>query len=182
MPPVLFPVWQRERVEADEGLMHAAATEALPRLKLSIRHTEEATVGCAPNGPTEDPGLLLLLAHSLSRTFGDQSATHNKKGEQREGKGRLPHRNRCGYPTLALLVNTENSQRDFLEKVCKTSDPSQAWTSSRCQIEHLPTSDWMADVAVGKWCEAFDTLKREHVSQRNNWRATLPAFTLFTKY
>lgn len=81
-------LWQWGKVWAAEGLMHAAAMEALPCLKLSIRHTEEGRVGCAPNGPTEDPGLLLLLAHSLSRTFGDQSPTHNKKGatERRKRK------------------------------------------------------------------------------------------------
>lgn len=155
--------------------MHAAAMEALPRLKLSIRPTsEEGMVGCAPNRPTEDPGLLLLLAHSLSRTFGDQSPTHNKKGATERRKRKDASHTRCGYRTLALLVSTENIQRDFLENVCETSTPSQAGTSSRCQMEHLPTSDSMLDVVVGKWRAAFDTLKREHFSQRNNWSGNSP--------
>lgn len=156
--------------------MHAAM-EALPRLKLSIRHTEEGMVGCTPNRPTEDPGLLLLLAHSLSRTFRDQSPTHNKKGATERGKRKDDSQEPMWfYGTLALLVSTENSQRDFLENVCKTSTPNQAGTSSRCQMEHLPTSDSMLDVVAGKWCAAFDTLKREHFSQRNNWSGHSPRF------
>lgn len=92
-----------------------------------------------------------------------------RREQQREGKAGMLHRNRCGYPTLAHLVSTENGQRDFLENACKTFTPSQAGTSSRCQMEQLPTSASMLDVVVGKWCAAFDSLKREHFSQRNDW-------------
>lgn len=142
MSPVLFPVFDNEGKLNQMKAWCCAAMEAGPGLKLSIRHIEEGTVGCDPNRPAEDPGLLLLLAHSLSRTFGDQSPTHNKRGsnweaEQRDRKGRMLHKNPCGCRTPGLLVSAENSQRDFLDKLCTTS-LSQAHTSVRCQAEHLP--------------------------------------------
>lgn len=154
--------------------------EERPRLKLSIRHIEEGMVGCGPNRPTEAPSLLLLLAHSLSRTFGDQSPTHNKRGhnreaEQRDRKGRMPHRNPCGYQKASPL-----SQRDFLENVCKTSTPSQTGTSIRCQTEHLPTLTRfcrMSDFVVWKVTGCFwYPKKRSTFLQGITEVATLPRF------
>lgn len=46
----------------------------------AVHQIEKGMMGWDPNGPTENPSLLLLLASSFSRTFRDQRPTHNKKG------------------------------------------------------------------------------------------------------
>lgn len=110
----------------------------------AVHQIEKGMMGWDPNGPTENPSLLLLLASSFSRTFRDQRPTHNKKGcngeteigekknaPKRDGsrKDAMIQRNPSSLTvitqTQGLLVSTKNSQRDFLKNACETSTRSQ---------------------------------------------------------
>lgn len=120
-------------------MQHGYRGTAMPG---AVHQIEKGMMGWDPNRPTENPSLLLLLAHSFSRTFRDQRPTHNKKdsnrkteiesdGPKKKGsrKDAMNQKNPCGLPvitqTQGLLVSTENSQRDFLKNACETSTLSQ---------------------------------------------------------
>lgn len=177
MSPVLFPVFD------NEGRFNQMKAWCTPQL---WRHCHAWSCPSGPHkrawwaalqtGPLRTPACCCCWPTHSQGPLEIKVQPTTRREKRRDGKGRMHHRNPWGDRTLALLVSTENSQRDFLENVCETSTPSQAGISSGCQMEHLPTSDSMLDVVVGKWRAAFDTLKREHFSQRNNWSGHSPRF------
>lgn len=169
----------------------------------AVHQIEKGMMGWDPNGPTENPSLLLLPASSFSRTFRDQRPTHNKKGcdgerrrsgggggekctKERDGsrKDALIQRNPCSLtvitPTQGLLASTKTSQRDFLKNACETSTLSQGsppTSAARWSIFRPQLHPNMLDSAVRKWCATLILPKKDPFSLWGaGWSSLSPCF------
>lgn len=139
----------------------------------AVHQIEKGMMGWDPNGPTENPSLLLLLASSFSRTFRDQRPTHNKKGcngeteigkkkctkERRKQEGcydsEEPKQSYSDYPNARPPSEYKEQSKGFPEERLwnNHSESGQPPTSgARWSIFRPQLNPNMLDSVVRKWC------------------------------
>lgn len=138
----------------------------------AVHQIEKGMMGWDPNGPTENPSLLLLLASSFSRTFRDQRPTHNNKGcngeteirknctkERRKQEGcydsEEPMQSSSDYPNARPPSEYKEESKGFPEERLWNihSESGQLPTSvARWRIFRPQLKPNMLDAVVGKRC------------------------------